>query len=39
MLGEAAEEYGFSQEELSIQAKQMAKTYNLTNKEASRLAI
>lgn len=39
MLGEAAQEYGFTQEELSVQAKQMAKAYGLNAKEAAQLAI
>ena len=39
MLGEAAEEYGFEADELSIQSKQLAKEYGLTAKEAAKLTI
>ena len=39
MLGEAAQQYGFEAEELSIQSKQLAKEYGLTAKEAAKLAI
>ena len=39
LLGEAAEEYGFEAEELSIQSKQLAKEYGLNAKEAAKLAV
>jgi hypothetical protein len=39
MLGEAAEEYGLSAEEMEIQAAQMAKTYGLSQRAAAKLAI
>lgn len=39
MLGEAAEKYGFTQEELSVQAKQLAKAYGLDAKAAAQLTI
>ena len=39
MLGEAAQRYGFSAEELSVQSKQIAKEYGLNGKEAARLTI
>ena len=39
MLGEAAEKYGFEAKELEVQAKQLAKEYNLDAEAAAKLAV
>ena len=39
MLGEAADKYGFSAEEMEVQAKQMAKAYGISEKAAAKLAV
>lgn len=39
MLGEAAEKYGFEAKELEVQAKQLAKAYDLDAEAAAKLAI
>lgn len=39
MLAEAAEKYGFEAKELEVQARQLAKEYNLSAEAAAKLAI